>query len=286
LIKQSIFLLSILIISCGEPSNYIPAPTPSLDTTIVKNGKYKVSKHFDGKSKTWYYLTRIYHKDKSGKLLRLRLALTDPSQPMGETASEFASRTNALLVFNASMSTIVSESSGKKKRIPSNIQIIDGNIVQKKSHLAPWRYTLGIKDNNELVVYPPDITAQEILDDDTNTALTAFVPLIKDYKPVSDNVLDNYGLKNLSVKNPRQVIAQYDNLDIVFLTCGGRGYGGEGMTAKDIIRIMKELGVKFAFNLDGGGSISTVVDGKFINWKIDNHGTEERPRANFLYIKR
>lgn len=278
--KTMLFLIfCISFIGCSSSISFIPAPAPAFDTTIIKGDIFTVSKHFDDTSNTWYYLTRIKHKDASGELVRLNLALTDPNELMGEKASDFAKRMGAQLVFNASMSTVVSTPSGEDKRIPVGIQIINGEIVQERE---TDRYTLGIKDNNELVVYPGGTTAQEILDDGINTALTAFVPLIEDHQVVTE-ALDDVG--NLSVKNPRQVIAQFDNLDIVFLTCGGRGYGGTGMTAQDMVRVLKKMGVKFAYNLDGGGSISTVVNGEFINWKIDGHGTEERPRANFLYVK-
>lgn len=50
------------------------------------------------------------------------------------------------------------------------------------------------------------------------------------------------------------------NLDILILSCGGRGFDGDGMTAKEMMKILKRLNVKFAFNLDGGGSVSTVIN--------------------------
>lgn len=265
-------------------SAYLPTPS-AIDTfytdylTAYFGSGYSYTEHYDEASKTSYFLTRINHTDNSGNIIKLKLSLTDPDKLMGETACEFAARINAKLVFNASMSTIVQNSSGEDKRIPVGIQIINGNILQER---ATARYTLGIKDDNRMVVYPSGTSAQDIIDDGTNTALTAFVPLIEDHKVVEEALDD---VANLSVKNPRQVIAQFDNLDILFLTCGGRGHGGEGMTAHEIIDILQKLDVKFAYNLDGGGSISTVVDGDFINWKIDGHGTKERPRANFLYVE-
>src|SRR5699024_7308411 len=209
--KNMLFLIfCISLLGCSSSISFIPAPAPAFDTTIVKNEIFTVSKHFDDTSKTWYYLTRIKHEDGAGNLVKLNLALTDESKLMGEKASDFAKRMDAQLVFNASMSTVVSTSSGEEKRIPVGIQIIDGKIMQERS---TNRYTLGIKDNNELVVYPSGTTAQEILDDGINTALTAFVPLIEDHKVVTEALDD---VANLSVKNPRQVIAQFDNLDILF----------------------------------------------------------------------
>lgn len=235
---------------------------------------FKVERLFDKESATHYYLTRINHKDKNGNIIKLQHAHSDKEN--GETVREFAKRMNCTLAFNAS--TQRKMEAGTRK--PSGVQIIDGKIIQDISSTA---YTLGIKDNNELLTYKPGIKAKDILKDGTNNALTAFVPLIEDYKPVADEVL---GIRpNFIVKHPRQIIAQFDNLDIVFLSCGGRGFDGEGMTATDLIRILQGLKVRFAFMLDGGGSTSTIVNGELITKKIDKKGTEERLRPNFLYIK-
>ncbi|HEY0669539.1 MAG TPA: phosphodiester glycosidase family protein [Sphingobacteriaceae bacterium] len=236
---------------------------------------YMYSKHFDEESGTYYYLTRINHKDKKGKLIKLRNGMAGKKE--GETALEFAERTQSDLVFNASMGI---KGLDPGIRQPVGIQIVDGKIIQD---LRPRSYTLGIKDNNELVAYKPGVRAIDILNDGTKTALTAFIPLIEDHKPVSETLFKIAG--NLIVKHPRQVIAQFDNLDILFLSCGGRGIDGEGMTAKDLMRILEKLNVKFAFNLDGGGSVSTVLEGRLITKKIDENGTQERPRPSFLYFK-
>lgn len=243
------------------------------ESGFAKN--YTYSKHYDKVSNTYYYLTRIKHKDKEGRLIKLRYGLAAKKE--GEIAMDFADRTHSAVVFNASM--------GIKRmppgvRQPVGIQIVAGKIVQD----LPTRcYTLGITDNNELLAYKPGLRAQDILDAGTKNALTAFIPLIEDHKPVSEDLFKIAG--NLIVKHPRQVVAQFDNLDILVLSCGGRGIDGDGMTAKDLMRILEGLNVKFAFNLDGGGSVSTVIDGKLITKKIDKNGTEDRPRPSFLYVK-
>lgn len=235
---------------------------------------FTVERLFDKQSATYYYLTHIKHKDKNGNLIKLRHAHSNKAN--GETVREFAQRADCTLAFNASTQRKGSE--GIRK--PSGVQIIDGKIIQDISSTA---YTLGIKDNNELLAYKPGVSAAAILKDGANNALTAFGPLIEDHQPAPGDALEVR--KNYAVKHPRQVIAQLDNLDLVFLSCGGRGFDGEGMTAEDLIRILQGLNVRFAFMLDGGGSTSAVVNGELITKKIDNNGTEERLRPNFLYVK-
>lgn len=233
-----------------------------------------LSKKHDPASNTTYYLTRIKHKDEDGNIIKLRTQFANRSE--GETARAFAIRNGTAVTINASQGL---DDLPDNQRQPAGIQIIDGEIIQDLNTTA---YTLGIKDNNELLAYAPGTKAQDILDDGINTALTAFYPLIENHEWVSDEVLAIRG--NSAVKHPRQVIAQFDNLDLLIFSCGGRGFDGDGMTAKEMMKILKELGVKFAFNLDGGGSTSTVIKDQLITKKIDNNGTRERLRPNFLYV--
>lgn len=234
---------------------------------------FKVTRAFDKESSTYYFLTHINHKDKNGKIIKLKHAHSIKEQ--GETVREFAQRVNCTLAFNSSTMRKVDD--GIK---PNGVQIIDGKVVQD---LRTSAYILGIRENNQLVAYSPTVAIEEILNDGIMNALTAFGPLIEEHKIVSDELLQIR--KNYDDKHPRQVIAQLDNLDILFLSCGGRGFDGKGMTARDVIRILQQHKVKFAYMLDGGGSTSTVVNGELITKKIDKNGTVERPRPNFLYFE-
>lgn len=231
---------------------------------------------FDAESNTTYYLTRVAHEDGRGELVRLRHAHAIEQE--GESVPAFAARMgNPALAINGSMGL---DGLPPDTRQPVGKQIIDGEIVQD---LSTIRYTLGIKEDNELVAYPPETTPEEMLNDGAVNALTAFSPLIVDHEPVSEDVLGS--VANYTVAHPRQVIAQLDDLDLLILSCGGRGFGGDGMTALDVIRILEGEGVKFAFMLDGGGSVATVIHGERITEQIDGDGTMDRLRPNFLYVE-
>lgn len=272
-LRNRVFLmLSILFFSincCKGQSNSV-----EIDKSWPFSEYFEVTKKHDRESNTWYYLTRIKHADKEGNIIRLKTEFANKTE--GEPVRAFALRKNTAVAINASMGLLTLP---PDTRQPVGIQIIDGKIIQQ---LKTTSYTLGIKDNNELVSYPPGTKAEEILKDGVNNALTAFNPLIEDHKMVSEEVLNVR--RNSFVKHPRQVIGQFDNLDILILSCGGRGFDGDGMTARDMMRILKGMNVKFAFNLDGGGSVSTVIKDQLITKKIDNDGSAERLRSNFLYV--
>lgn len=243
---------------------------PTYEPTWCDN-LYSLDNLYDAISNTNYHLTTI---DNSVSFSLKNGFAGDIS---GETGTDFARRMDCCIAFNASMG-ISNPPPGE--RHPVGIQIIDGTIAQDLSNI---RYELGIKSNNQLRSYPKDETALNILNDGANYALTAFTPLIENGQPVSGSVLSS--VANYTEKNPRQVIAQYPNGDLLIFSCGGRGYGGEGMYASDVIRILSNLNVEFAFMLDGGGSVTTVLNGERITPMIDNYGTEERPRPSWLYIE-
>jgi len=265
----------------GEGSQSLVSANIWFDDFSIKNNPLaskkwcedvvKVTSLYDANSLTNYHLTEI-----NSQKAKLRMALSEKIE--GETGTEFANRMNCCLAFNASMGI---DNPPPGERHPVGIQIVDGTIVQERPTI---RYTLGIKDENKLVHYNLNETASNIIKDGSKYALTAFTPLIVNHNEVSDTILSSVPNYKRNT-DPRQVIAQFDNGNILVFSSGGRGFGGVGMTAKDVIRILKGKNVRFAFMLDGGGSVTTVVNGTRITPMIDDEGKLERPRPNWLYIK-
>lgn len=270
-IKLTLLGLMVLFVSCSK----IDRTDENSDVDETQE-LVSVERKFDSDSETFYYLTRIKHKDHNNKILKLEHQHS--IKTTGETVLEFSKRMNdPAVAINASTMHRL-EPPGTIK--PNGVQIINGEIIQDRVSTA---YTLGIKENGGLVAYKPEIRAEEIIKAGIVNALTGFMPLIEGGVPVSDDVLSIR--ENSFDRHPRQVIAQFENLDLLILSCGGRGFQGEGMLAKDLIRILEELKVEFAYNLDGGGSVSTVVGGKRITPQIDGDGTKDRLRPNFLYVQ-
>ena len=243
--------------------------TPTYTPTFVDNN-VTVDSIYDQASSTKYYLTTINSSNTS-----LKMAFANSIY--GEQGTHFARRMDCAVAFNGSMG-LTGLPNGEKQ--PVGKQIINDTIIQQ---LSTIRYTLGIKNNNFLTDYTPSETAANMLADGSHYALTAFTPLIKNYQAVDTAILNTVGNYSRNT-DPRQAIAQLGNGNIVVFSCGGRGYGGVGMTANDVIRILTGLNVRFAFMLDGGGSVTTVVNGKRITPLIDTAGTAERARPNWLYI--
>lgn len=237
----------------------------------------KSEKLVDPVSQTVYYLTTVPHTDKNGNLIKLKKEFQNDlmNSGSGETPRSFANRTGASLVTNAS----IWDNNDSMNIV--GIQIKDGVILQDTPSTS---YTLGVKEDNTLVAYPPTVTAEEILADGVVNTFTAFFPMIENGEEVDPSIYSI--ITNPSTPNPRQVIAQMPNKDIIFLTCEGRMSNNPGMTYGDCIRILKELGVMFAYCLDGGGSAQTVLRNVLINQPIDKNFTEERKVPDFIYFKK
>lgn len=231
-------------------------------------------KYRDETSETDYYITHIPHKDQDGNLIELKHGFQNDliNSGNGETARNFSERHNASLVINASTWSVDSG-------IIHGIQIKGGVIVKDTPHSR--YYTLGIKDDNTLIAYPPSTSAQTILNDGCINALTGFYPIIENGEPSRTDIHHaGHGVE----KGPRQVIAQLANKDIIIISVEGRAAFNEGMDWNDLLRVLNDRGVVFAYNLDGGGSTSTVVRGVQINNPIDDNGLTERKVADFLFI--
>lgn len=66
-------------------------------------------------------------------------------------------------------------------------------------------------------------------------------------------------------KNPRTAIGYTENNELIIVTVDGREETSVGMTLWEVSRLMKDLGCKYAMNLDGGGSSVMYVNGKITN---------------------
>ena len=83
-------------------------------------------------------------------------------------------------------------------------------------------------------------------------------------------------------KNPRTIIGKYANDDLIMIVIDGRqGRWSEGVSLESLQDKLLKLGVKDAFNLDGGGSSAMYYKGKILNRPSDG---QERPVVNNILI--
>ena len=86
------------------------------------------------------------------------------------------------------------------------------------------------------------------------------------------------------VSNPRTAIGIIDANHFVFVVSDGRTGESEGLSLLELAQFMKSLGVKTAYNLDGGGSSTMYFNGEIINNPTSGGRIKERKVSDIVYI--
>lgn len=90
--------------------------------------------------------------------------------------------------------------------------------------------------------------------------------------------------KTSPTRAPRTVIGNYkDDQLLIIVIDGYNESGSSGATLQELQSKMLQLGVRDAYNLDGGGSSSLILNGRVVNNPSD--GTLRRVPTNFLFFK-
>lgn len=251
------------------------------DTSYVPNIDFKKLHYRADGTDTEYYLITVPANDDVGNKLKIKhgIAADKYGSNYTETARTFSDRHYASAVFNAS---VFNTSTGK---LIGN-QIKDGKILQSDSYTdRNYRWHLGFKEDGTMKIYPNGTTATTMLKDGVVDSITAFYPVIlnKEHRP--DIYKQHADASNF---HPRQVIAQRENGDYVFLSSEGRSVKHRGLTIEDCYEILSENynDITNAYVLDGGGSTSSVVNGMMANRPYDSSLTAERSVPDFLYVSK
>lgn len=153
---------------------------------------------------------------------------------------------------------------------PDGIVIQNGvSVVNIPCVLHDGAYPLTIDEDGNLDFADPDADTAELISDGIVSAVCGFCPIVVDYEAVNASYYN--WIEHYAQNAQRQIIGQFGNGDYAIITSEGRDHqGSDGWTIAEAIAICLKLGLKFAYNLDGGGSTETVLGKKHINDIYDN----------------
>ena len=167
---------------------------------------------------------------------------------------------------------------------PIGVTISNGNIITSEISGELKNWYLGInKDTGKFECGKLKNVTLNFLKDKYDNVLTSFVPLIINGVLQNEETLQD--CSNYNIKNPRQILCQQKDGTVIIITSDGRSQSQKGWTLLEAQRIIQELNVDFAFNLDGGGSAQTVYRNTLISTPIDDYHTKERKVFSCLGFK-
>lgn len=146
--------------------------------------------------------------------------------------------------------------------VPLGILIQNGVVLQSgPSGTYTERRVLTIDSTGVLACVANDANTSTLIANGVVSAVCGFGSIIENFVDA-----DTSYMPNVSDEAQRQIIGQFENGDYCILTCEGRGYdNSDGWTIPEAQTICKNIGLKFAYNLDGGGSTETVIGNEQIN---------------------
>ena len=202
--------------------------------------------------------------------LKTALANNTYGRNITDTTSDMAANNNAVLAING-------DYYGARQ---SGYVIRNGKLYRDTSGN---RDALVIQKNGEFkFVSESETSASELLKDGALQAFS-FGPVLLNNGEVSVDENDEVGMAMAS--NPRTAIGYLGNNHYVFVVSDGRTSESAGLSLYELASFMKELGVKDAYNLDGGGSSTMVFKGEIINNPTTSgRSGEERAVSDIVYI--
>ncbi|MBQ6183279.1 MAG: phosphodiester glycosidase family protein [Clostridia bacterium] len=218
------------------------------------------------------YGTKIYVADvtlSSASYLKTAFAKDTYGKNVTATTSSIATANGAILAVN-----------GDYYGAQEKGYVIRNGIVYRSS--ARGSDVLCIfADGTVKVVSDRDNTAAELVNMGVWQAFTFGPALIEDSTVAVD---ENDEVGKAKASNPRTAIGLIDANHFVFVVSDGRTDESEGLSLYELATFMESLGVKAAYNLDGGGSSTMYFNGKVINNPTTNGKIKEREVSDIVYI--
>lgn len=137
-------------------------------------------------------------------------------------------------------------------------------------------------DGSMRIVEEAEVTAQALLDSGAQQVLTFGPALVMDGE-IAVTARDEVG--RAMTNNPRTAIGMVEPLHYVLVVSDGRTRQSTGLSLLKLAELMQSLGVRVAYNLDGGGSSTMVFNGEVVNQPTTNgRSIQERSVSDIVCI--
>lgn len=191
-----------------------------------------------------------------------------------ETTSQAAKRKGGLLAINGGGFYIENRNGQPYAQMIGNT-VIDGKLVEAFNGYPGDLFFAGINRYGQVIGKIPD-SEKSLMALDPYQGVSFIPILLKDGKKVE------IPKKWAKTNQPRTIIGKYANDDLIMIVIDGRQNDWSiGVTLELLQDKLLQLGVKEAYNLDGGGSSAMYFNGRILNRPSDGR---ERPVVNNIII--
>jgi len=132
------------------------------------------------------------------------------------------------------------------------------------------------------VINETDVTAEELIENGAWQVLSFGPAIVMD----SEVAVSEYDEVDKAMSsNPRTAIGMIDENHYVLVVSDGRTSESEGLSLYQLAEFMQSLGVKIAYNLDGGGSSTMYFNGEVVNNPTSSgRSIKERSVSDIIYF--
>lgn len=207
----------------------------------------------------------------SAEYLKTALAKGSYGRNVTEKTSEMAEDVNAILAIN-----------GDYYGAQESGYVIRDGVIYRDTKESGQEDLVIYEDGTMEIISEDDVTAEELLQKGAKEVLS-FGPALVENSEVS--VTENDEVGKAMASNPRTAIGVIDDLHYVFVVADGRTTESAGLSLLELAEFTTSLGVKTAYNLDGGGSSTMYFNGEILNNPTTNgKNIEERSVSDIVYI--
>lgn len=191
-----------------------------------------------------------------------------------ETTSSAAKRTNAILAINAG-GFYTEKRNGKTYAQLIGNTVINGKLVEPFNGYPGDLFFTGINKKGQVIGTVPH-SENDIMKLDPYQGVSFSPVLLENGQKIE------IPKKWKKTRHPRTIIGKYANDDLIVIVIDGRRDNWSiGISLERLQDKLLELGVKDAYNLDGGGSSAMYYEGQILNKPSDRR---ERPVVNNIVI--
>ena len=217
---------------------------------VSQSGDIQLDYAFDETSNANYTILRINKLKIDGSYQYPFVYCPNGTSPSTKSTLDFNMEKKFPVAINAGYFNI-------SNNTPIGVVIQNGVAIKNGTEPQYYHRALTIDASGNLGV-TLETNAQTLVSDGIISAVLGYPLLIDNY--------ESTGATSQGENAQRQIIGQFGNEDYAIITCEGRNYDhSDGWTWEEATDICQKIGLKFAYALDGGGSVETCVRKKQIN---------------------